>query len=48
MVNMFRKMKMKVKFVCMVKKVKECYRKLVKDMAEGGSELDIFHRRLVM
>ncbi|KAK4267184.1 hypothetical protein QN277_024000 [Acacia crassicarpa] len=39
LVGMFRKMKVKLK---------ECYRNVVKDMAEAGAGVEMFHQRLLM
>ncbi|KAF7814021.1 uncharacterized protein G2W53_027990 [Senna tora] len=48
---MVRKMKVrwvKLQYICMVRRVKEYYRKVVKDMADAGNSIDQFQQRVFM
>ncbi|KAL9304272.1 hypothetical protein ACSQ67_021535 [Phaseolus vulgaris] len=49
--KMFRKMRLrwlKLQYVRMLKRLKEHYRNLVKDLVEAGSTIETFHQRLFM
>ncbi|KAB1218345.1 hypothetical protein CJ030_MR3G026225 [Morella rubra] len=47
----FRKIKLrwlKLQYIRMLKKLKEYYRNLVKDLMEAGATLETFHHRVIM
>ena len=49
--KLFRKMKLKwlkLQYLCMLRKLKEYYRKLVKDLLEAGDTIETFQQRLFM
>ncbi|KAI4355421.1 hypothetical protein L6164_004198 [Bauhinia variegata] len=51
LVRLFRKMKLrwlKLQYLCMLRKLKEYYRNLIKDMVEGGATIESYQQRLFM
>lgn len=50
-VKMLKKIRLrwlKLQYLCMLKKLKESYRSMVKDLMEAGSSLETFHQRIFM
>jgi linoleate 9S-lipoxygenase len=48
---MFRKIRLrwlKLKYMCMLKKLKESYKNMVKDLVEAGATLETFQQRIFM
>ncbi|KAF5745565.1 hypothetical protein HS088_TW07G01157 [Tripterygium wilfordii] len=39
---------LKLRYNCMMKKIKEYYQSIIKDMVEGGASVEAFHQRLFM
>lgn len=51
LVRMFRKIRLrwlKLKYLCMLKKLKESYKNMVKDLVEAGATLETFQQRIFM
>ncbi|GLT69360.1 hypothetical protein SLA2020_415180 [Shorea laevis] len=49
--RIFRRMRLrwlKLQYKCMLKKLKEYYRNLVKDLVDAGATLETFHQRVLM
>ncbi|KAL6144456.1 hypothetical protein ACLB2K_055149 [Fragaria x ananassa] len=51
LVRMFRKIRLrwlKLKYLCMLKKLKESYKNMVKDLMEAGASIETFQQRIFM
>ncbi|KAE7999038.1 hypothetical protein FH972_003523 [Carpinus fangiana] len=49
--RVFRRLRLrwlKLQYTCMLKKLREYYRNLVKDMVDAGATLETFHQRVLM
>ena len=51
LVGMLRRIRMRwlrLQYMCMVRKLRECYRNLAKDLAEAGASIDTFQKRVFL
>ncbi|XP_019417805.1 PREDICTED: uncharacterized protein LOC109328680 [Lupinus angustifolius] len=51
LVRIFKRLRLKwlkLKYLCMLKKLKEYYKNLMKDLVEGAATIETFHQRLLM